>query len=237
LLSLLPLAGFGLLLYCLVQYANAIIPLRLTDPAWEMLTLYAIGETSINAFLAFVLIFSFKWGPITVWRLAVMNRMSWSSIFFGIFLLGLIPLAIFDSVRLYTVLDSGYKQAVTVQDRDWVRTKRYIENARDEERIETIATHLRLGGGYDMRVAENPDDSLLDRKNWLIAAARHEFDKLRDQLNLNHNGELTQLYKRSLRTCLILLLDGILFLVLWAKTGWLRHLYTSRGEIAPHLNE
>ncbi len=237
LLSLLPLAGVGLLVYSLIQYGNALIPPRLTDPAWEMLTLYAIGETSINTLIAFVLIFSFKWGPVNVWRLLIMYRMSWSCIFIGIFLLGLIPLGVFDTVRLYSVLDEGYKQAVTVQDRDWVRTKRYIENARDEERIETISTHLRLGGVYDARVRDNPTDSLLDRKNWLIAASRHEFDKLRDQLNLNHKGEVTQLYKRSLRTSLVLLLDGILFIILWSKTAWLRHLYISRGEIAPHLNE
>lgn len=236
-MSLLPLGGIGLLIYAIVKYANAIIPVHLTNVSWELNTLSSVAENSITLFLAVVLIYSFKWGSIALWQLQLLYRGTYLLLVLAVVHLGLIPLGAINTLRVYDLMDQGYQRGVSMQERNWVKIQEVIENSRNMERLEIIATRLKLGAAYDTRQASFRQDSLIDRKTWLLTAAGKEYDFLRDQTRLNHEGELTEFYKMSLRTNGLLFLVGFLFLVLWFRTAWLRHLYASRGEIAGHLNE
>ncbi|MEM8549663.1 MAG: HpsJ family protein [Verrucomicrobiota bacterium] len=234
LFSLLPVAGIGLLLSALVKYASAIFPPNLTNASWELQTLYAIGETSVLAFLGMALVFSFRAGPMAIWKLLILQRLSWLCLPIAIAHLALVPLGIINTVRIYQTLDTGFAQAAVVHDREWSINQRFIEDSRNWDRLQTIAFRAGIGNIYRTREETHPDESLADRKAWLVSTVKTEFDKRIDQVALNHRGESVALLKRSLRTNAMLILDGLLFVLLWFKTDWIRHLYKSRGEMGPH---
>jgi len=227
-----PLAGASLVVFSLVRMLYLLIPLKLTNPAWELQVLASGGELAATMFFGAALFFFIAPGDIRLWKLSCFHYASWACLFVGVICILLIPLAVFDAQRVMNNLNLGYTQAWNQREEEWVRFRDSVKSAQSTQEEASLANALGLRQQYIEHVSQDlplPNE----RKQWLITEARKQFDGGQHKAAGVNHFEKWKLVKLAFRTVISLAFSGFFFILLWFMTRWIRIIYRNERYFPP----
>jgi len=92
--------GYGLLVFFIVDLMEVLIPANFTNPSWELQAFGEVIERIIIPLLALVLIFFGGRNLRSAWEQIPLRSLSYLAFLFGIVLFLLIPLTLFNTLRV-----------------------------------------------------------------------------------------------------------------------------------------
>jgi len=99
--SLWSAAGYGLLLFAVIEYANILIPWSWTDPVWEFQTLGRLVSAVWTLLLGLILVFSRRQGYVARAEMHLLRLLSWVSLLLGMFYLWMLVLGVGHTWQIY----------------------------------------------------------------------------------------------------------------------------------------
>ena len=214
--SLLHLLGYGLLVFSLLDYIYIIIPLRFTDPNWELQTIGALVDHAAIPLLGLMLVFYRRQGFIGKRQKAFLGFLSWVSLVIGLLYLLMIPLGIMDTGRIYHANNTQITTKFSQQRQQIEQIKSKIDQATTDQEINQLFATLDPQR-RSLRI-KNPQafkDQTLDKISQTEQNLKVQVDSLR-------SNQLKALGKNSLKWNLGALVSGILFIWVWHLTHWAR---------------
>ncbi len=212
---LLPWLGYGLLVFALFNYIHILIPLGLTNPEWELLTIGALVEQAAIPLLGLSFIFYRRQGYINTWERMLMRCLSWVALLLGLFYLLLIPLGVADTWRLYQAVDAQ----ITAQSQPTEQLqslKEQLHQAKTEQQLKQVLVSVTPPAA---RAQIQYPQALKDKLLVTIGQAQQNL-QLQTQ-GIAANQKLV-LLKNSLKWNLGALLSGCLLILFWQLTNWVR---------------
>lgn len=230
----LPLAGASLIIFSLIKFAYALVPFRLMDPAWELQTLATFGELAATLFFGAALFFFVPPGDIKLSKLTTFHYASRLTLVMGIFCLLLIPLVAFDSQRVLNNLNTGFTQAWNEREEQWVQFRESVDRAQTLQQEYNLAQAMGLGDKLQFAIQNGlaPEN----RKQWILARAREQFNAGQNKAGSFNHQEKWKLLKLTFRATTALLASGVFFIFLFIKTRWIRLLYLQERYLPPEAD-
>lgn len=213
---LLHLLGYGLLVFSFLDYIYIIIPLRFTDPNWELQTIGALVDHAAIPLLGLMLVFHRHQGFIGKRQKTFLGFLSWVSLIVGLLYLLMIPLGIIDTGRIYHANNAQVTTKFSQQSQQIKQIKSKLNQATTDQEINQLFATL------------DPQRRSLKIKNpqafktqTLDKISQTERD-LQVQVDSVRSNQIKALGKNSLKWNLGALVSGVLFIWVWKLTCWAR---------------
>ena len=216
---LLPLLGYGLLVFALVDYIHIIIPVHFTDPNWELQTIGALVEQAAIPLLGLMFVFYRRQGYMRNSERILLMFLSWLALLVGLLYLLMLPLGITDTWRLYHA-NNAQIAAQSQQIQQFQQIKEDLNQAKTNKQIKQLLTSLTPPQLRSEEV-KNPK-TLKDQFLVQISQTQRSMQVQADSMQTNQRQALI---KNSVKWNLGALISGTLLIWFWHLTNWAR-----RGE-------
>jgi hypothetical protein len=209
-LMLFRVVGYGLLLLTLFDVISALIPLQLSNPAWQFQTAGGFVERSAVPLIGFILAFYGNQDARKKRELLVLKILSWVALVAGIFYFAL--------VIVFFVTPPGLNDRTTAQVSAQYDAK--ITQAKDFQTQVEKAQPAQLEALMKNNRVNITDPQVFKAK--LLQEAATAEKNFKDQSELTKSGQRTALLKNAVKWGLGALVTGVLFIRIWAGTAWAR---------------
>jgi hypothetical protein len=218
--TLLRWIGYGLLVFFLLDLIEILVPPRFTDPLWELQTMGAAIEQIALPLVGLVLVFYGELNLRAKWELPFLKILSWLVLLFAIVLLLLIPLGIFNTVRIDRQSNQQISAQVDRQMTEIKQVKNQLEQATTEEKMESLLSRINdQGPSPDIQNTEQLEQVKKQFSEFMGKAET----TIKSQAAATQKNQRLALLKRSVKWNLGALISGVLFFILWQGTSWARH--------------
>ncbi len=213
--------GYFILALTLLGFLNILIPPKFFKPIWEFQAIGQLVDQVWGLLIAFAMIFFFREGiDIKYSTSRILSILSWLALILGIFYFILVPLAIFDLVKI----SQNIKSNNTVQ---VAQLNTNIEKAQQQIAQSTSAQEL-----FNLARRVNPEAiNGLDPNNieHLKEQLKNELQTLQIKLNKenssNFKDRMIGLYKKAFNNLIGSILSGTCLVLIWRFTRWARLFY------------
>ncbi len=213
--------GYFILALTLLGFLNILIPPKFFKPIWEFQAIGQLVDQVWGLLIAFAMIFFFREGiDIKYSTSRILSILSWLALILGIFYFILVPLAIFDFVKI----SQNIKSNNTVQ---VAQLNTNIEKAQQQIAQSTSAQEL-----FNLARRVNPEAiNGLDPNNieHLKEQLKNELQTLQIKLNKenssNFKDRMIGLYKKAFNNLIGSILSGTCLVLIWRFTRWARLFY------------
>lgn len=213
---LMPVLGYGLLLFALFDYIHIVIPSRFTDPAWELQTIGALVEHVAVPLLGLLFVFYRNQGYILKWERHLLGVLSWICLLVGLLYLLMLPLGIADSWRLYYANKTQVAERASQQRQHFQQVKGQLNQAKNDQQIKQVVTSLTPKiRSEDIKNPQAFKDQFLNQ----ISEGEQ---RIQVQANKVWTDQSQTLIKNSVKWNLGALVSGVLFIWIWCLSDWAR---------------
>ncbi|MBD1926792.1 hypothetical protein H6F74_11115 [Trichocoleus sp. FACHB-90] len=215
-ISLLRVAGYGLLMLAFFDFSQILVPPRFTNPTWEFQMMGSLVERVPVPLIGMVLVF---YGDLSYRRkleITILKLFSWVSLALGVLFLLLIPLGVNNTWRLYNRNNAQINYQSSQQLSQIQRFKGRLAQATTEEDMNQLFAAL------------NPQERSPEIKNTegfkkkLLAEIGKAEKIVTTQNQTTRQNMRLSLIKSSLKWNLGALVSATLFVWIWHATRWAR---------------
>ncbi len=225
--SILPLVGWGLFLYSILQLYFLIWPLNVTNTQWEFEVMVNISDIAVYTFSGIGLILFNKPPTMTFINLKSKALISWLSLVLGVIYLMIIPLGIRDTDRLFKSKTEEYTNKRAIISDNIVKGETVIMEAESKDVLLQISASANLLKNLQDRMKIKPDESIESVKLFLKNELIKNGDNVLTQWENNFLSEKNNILKFSIKLNICALLFGILFIWMWKVSAWTRLKHSS----------
>ena len=213
---LLPLLGYGLLLFALFDYVPILISPHFTDPAWELKTIGDLVEHAAVPLIGLLFVFYRDQGYMLRMERNLLGFLSWVCLLVGILYLLMLPLGIADTWRLYYANKVQVTARTSQQSQQFQQAKGLLQQAKTDEQIKQVVTSL------TPRVRSEDIKKPQEFREQFLAKISEGEQKLQVQADNVWTDQSQTLLKNSVKWNLGALLAGTVFIGIWHLTDWAR---------------
>ncbi len=211
--------GYGLLLLVVIDWVSLFIPPNWMNPVWELQTFGAIIDRVVVPLVALCFIF---WGGRSgrsKLERPILTGFSWLSLVIAVLFWLLIPLAIFNTIRidqqnsqqLATQVESAQTQVQQIQTQ--------LQQVTTPTEMEALLQHFNQTGRAPQ--IENPQQ-VEQIKQELATTLTEGSTNVNSQAEAARKNQRLGLLKSSVKWNLGALVAGALFMWIWSLTDWAR---------------
>ena len=210
-LALIRVIGYVFLAFFLFDFADTLIPLRLTNPTWEFQTFGALVEKVPVLFLAYAMIYlgrNFGRKPLEQFLLSLIT---WLALILGLVYLLMIPISIINTNRLLT-LNHQQTLQLDIQIAQVKKAQTNLKTTNTQSELQQILSRD-LGNNSPIPRLENPEQ-VKTLKNRLSTVISDGELKLKEQAQSLKDVRL-ELFKKSVKWNLGSLVSAALLFYIW----------------------
>jgi hypothetical protein len=210
-LALIRVIGYVFLAFFLFDFADTLIPLRLTNPTWEFQTFGALVEKVPVLFLAYAMIYlgrNFGRKPLEQFLLSLIT---WLALILGLVYLLMIPISIINTNRLLT-LNHQQTLQLDIQIAQVKKAQTNLKTTNTQSELQQILSRD-LGNNSAIPKLENPEQ-VKTLKNRLSTVISDGELKLKEQAQSLKDVRL-ELFKKSVKWNLGSLVSAALLFYIW----------------------
>ena len=210
-LALIRVIGYVFLAFFLFDFADTLIPLRLTNPTWEFQTFGALVEKVPVLFLAYAMIYlgrNFGRKPLEQFLLSLIT---WLALILGLVYLLMIPISIINTNRLLT-LNHQQTLQLDIQIAQVKKAQTNLKTTNTQSELQQILSRD-LGNNSAIPKLENPEQ-VKTLKNRLTTVISDGELKLKEQAQSLKDVRL-ELFKKSVKWNLGSLVSAALLFYIW----------------------
>jgi hypothetical protein len=211
-MTILRILGYGLLLLALFDIVEMFIPLNLMNPAWEFQTFGSLVERVPVPLIGLVLVFYGEFHARSKWEVPVLNLLSWLTVLLALLFVLLIPLGVFNTIRLN-------KQSV---DQISAASQQEISKAEKLQQQLSQATPEQITNFLKSQGRSVDSKSPQEVKNQVLSELSQAKDKIQTQAKDAQSTQNLNLLKNSVKWNLGALVSAALFFNIWKTTSWAR---------------
>jgi len=211
------LVGYGLIVLFVLDAIHLVVPLRLTDPNWEMATMGAFIERLPVALLGWMLVFygdDLERRDIEFWLLRLL---SWAALLMAVFYLLMLPLLGVNTMRIARASKAQYKAQLNRDQEQIQQVSRRVQTAADLSQLQQV-----LNQEATMTAGSSQNQSV----EMLRQEALEQLGRTQIQVFETRNQQRQQqqwgLVKNSVKWLLGALVGGVLWVWIWRATLWAR---------------
>lgn len=216
-LALLPLVGYALLLFALIDSVVLWIPPQPLNPVWVLETMGQMVEGAWVWLVGLVFVFYGRLGYVERWELQLWRCLSWVGLLLGLFYLLMVPVGVRTTWSIYQRHQLEFNAQMAQQVQEFQRVRNHLEQS------QTLAE---LREWADWVFPQVPLSLSTDREE-LKTQLRRELIQAEmlweSELKAQTATKSVLLWKQSVKWHLGALVGGVSFLWIWGKTRWTRH--------------
>jgi hypothetical protein len=219
--------GYGLLLLAFVDLLYIVFPLELTKPVWEYQVIGDLIRLVPVPILAFMLVF---YGETTGRRRLerpVIRTLSWSTLFFGVVLLLMIPLTVINTMRISSYNNDQINIQIKQQKLQLDTTKGQLEKA-SLSQLQSLIPVPDEKTGQLPDAPKNPEEA----RTQVLSSLQKARETAELQATQARNNVQQNLMKNSGKIIIEALIAGCIFLYMWHMTSWARQRLAEAYEAA-----
>lgn len=208
--------GYGLLLLSCIDLLYVLVPPELANPVWEYQTIGDLAKLAPVPLLAFMLVFYGETYARKRIEQPVLKFLSWLTLAISIVFFLLLPLTLFDSVRISRFNNDQIDVQVDQQKMQIDTTKKQVDKASSEELQSLIPSPDEKG-----KLQNSPRQTEQARQQVLnnLQKAKDQADEKANQARSNLRFNLV---KNTAKLVLQVLIAGSIFIYVWICTQWAR---------------
>ncbi|MEL7034369.1 MAG: HpsJ family protein [Cyanobacteria bacterium J06592_8] len=211
--------GYTLLFLSLIDIIFLLIPPQFTNPVWEFQTMGGIIERVAVPLVGFALIFYGGHNLRAKWEGVLLKFLSIFALLFGIILLLLIPLGVFNTIRINNQSDEQIDTQVEQRMTQIQAVQERLDQANTEAEMEDLLSRLsNQGRSPDIQSAQQLEEVKSQLSNFVT---RTEI-QTKSQAEATRRNRRIVLFKNSVKWNLGALISGVLFITLWKASAWTR---------------
>lgn len=213
-LAMLPIAGYALLTFTLLDFAYLLFPPRLTDPVWQFETMANLVERIWAPLLGFVFIFYNRQEQIERSQMRRLRFFSWLTLLFGVLYLAMLPLGVGNTWRIHQINENQYNVQVAQQAEQFQLAREQLDQATEPDDLVAIAAFLNR--------PLNPDASFPQLKETLAQQIDETQQNFNTQAQAQWETQKTNLFKNFVKLNVGAMLSGAWLIVIWRRSRWSR---------------
>jgi hypothetical protein len=212
--GILRLVGYGLLLLAVVNVSCLLISPELMNPWWEFQTMGAVVERIPFTLLGMVLVYYGTSSDRPPIETTMHKLLSWLCLLMAIFLMLMIPLNIYNGLRIYHQRDATADAQSISQENAIQQFKEQLEAADSKAEIKAV---LQQQAKQQVNIPDSVNPQKL--KTDIITNLQKNQDSITSQALAFRSQKRSLLVKKSLKWNLGSLVASILFLMIWKSIG------------------
>ncbi|EAW38839.1 HpsJ family protein [Lyngbya sp. PCC 8106] len=218
-INLIRWVGYGFLVLSLFDLIDILYPPDFMNPSWELQTMGQLVERVAVPLLGFVLIFFGERNSRDRWEIPVVSFLSWLTLFYGVIFLLLIPLGLFNTLRIDRQANQQISTQVNQVQTQIKQVKDQLKTVNNPTEMESLLSQINPQGG----VPEiDSFQQFEDIKNRLSTVVENSDKQLTTRAKEARSTQRQNLFKRSIKWNLGALITSALFISLWKGTVWAR---------------
>ncbi|WP_026731652.1 HpsJ-like protein, cyanoexosortase A-associated [Fischerella sp. PCC 9605] len=204
--------GYGLLILSLFDWIAMFIPSNFMNPVWEFQTLGAIVERVPVPLIGLALIFYGELHSRKTWEFPILKFLSWLTLLFTLLFILLVPLGIFNTIRLN---NQNVSQINNISKQQITRAQE-LEKQLNQVTPEQIDKFLKNQGRS--LEGKKPEEV----RNILLTQVSQAKEQIKNQAEAAQSFRGLNLIKTSVKWNLGALVAAVLFFGFWKGTDWSR---------------
>ncbi len=215
--TLLRLLGYILLVFALIDYIAIIIPLRLTDPAWEFQTIGQLVDHVWSPLLGIAFVFFYTQNhSIGPREIPVLRCLSWASLILGLLYILMLPLGINNSLTIYRATSAQITDQFGQQTEQIQKLNQQLDAANTPDKIKTIAKIINPQSNAQINATPQ------ELKNKLSQQIQIAGKNVSTTANIVKQQQSISLIKNAVKVNLGAVLSGVCLITVWNLTRWVR---------------
>ncbi len=208
--------GYGLILLACIDLLYVLVPPELSNPVWEYQTIGDLAKLAPVPLLAFMLVFFGETEARKRIEQPILKFLSWLTLIIAIVFFLLLPLTLFDSVRISRFNNEQITVQVDQQKMQIDTTKKQIDKASSAELQSLIPAPDDKG-----KLPNAPKNTEQAKQQALenLQKAKQQTDEKANQARSNLRFNLV---KNTAKLVLQVLIAGMIFAYVWVCTRWAR---------------
>ena len=215
-LSIIRMVGYGLLLLSCIDLLYVLLPPELTNPVWEYQTMGDLAKLAPVPLLALMLVFYGETFSRKRIERPILRFLSWLTLVIAIVFFLLLPLTLFDSVRISRFNNEQITAQVDQQKLQIDATKKQLEKANPEQLQSLIPKPDEKGNLPD--APKNPEQA----KQQILGNLQKAKDQADAQATQARSNLRLNLFKNTAKLIFQVLIAGSIFAYVWKCTQWAR---------------
>ena len=215
-LSIIRMVGYGLLLLSCIDLLYVLLPPELTKPVWEYHTMGDLAKLAPVPLLALMLVFYGETFSRKRIERPILRFLSWLTLVIAIVFFLLLPLTLFDSVRISRFNNEQITAQVDQQKLQIDATKKQLEKANPEQLQSLIPKPDEKGNLPD--APKNPEQA----KQQILGNLQKAKDQADAQATQARSNLRLNLFKNTAKLIFQVLIAGSIFAYVWKCTQWAR---------------
>ncbi len=211
--------GYGFLILSIFDLVDILFPPNFMNPAWELQTMGQLVERVAVPLLAFVLIFFGERNSRDRWEVPVLNLLSWLALLYGIIFFLLIPLGLFNTLRVDRQANQQLSTQVNLVQTQIQQVKEQLKTVNNPDQMEDLLSRINPQGGTPEIDSFQQFEEIKNRLSTVVANSDQE---IATRAKEARNTQRQNLFKRSIKWNLGALVAGALFVSIWKGTVWAR---------------
>ncbi|NJO40993.1 MAG: hypothetical protein HC769_16695 [Cyanobacteria bacterium CRU_2_1] len=217
-ISILRWIGYALLILAAFDFITILIPPNFRNPAWELQIYGELIERVPVPLIGLGLVFLGERDDRSKWELHLLRVLSWLSLITAIVFFLMIPLNVFNTIRL----DRVSNEQITTQAQQGTQViqniRTQLEQVSTPEQMEQLLAALNGGRAPDIQ----NDEQFQQAKEQLSSFVTQGETALKTQAQTTRSNQRLGLFKTSIKWSLGALIAGVLFGMIWRGTRWTR---------------
>jgi hypothetical protein len=205
------LAGYGLLILTLFDVVAAFVPPQFSNPGWQFQTAGGFVERSAVPLIGFVMAFYGNNEARKKREMLVLRFLSWLSLLTGVFYLVMLVLLF---INVPGLSDTAQTQ-INAQFNPEITRLKQIQTQVEKATPAQIDTLMKSNKGITITDPQT-------FKSKLLQDAATAEKNLNDRATITKNSQKLALIKNAVKWGLGALVSAVLFIRIWAATGWAR---------------
>ncbi len=218
-INLLRWVGYGFLVLSLFDLIDILYPPDFMNPAWELQTMGQLVERLAVPLLAFVLIFFGERNSRDRWEVPFLSFLSWFSLLYGVLFLLLIPLGLFNTLRIDRQANQQLSTQVNQAQTQVQQVKEQLQTVNSPTEMEELLSRINPRGGTPEIDSIQQLEEIKDR---LSTVVENGDKQIKTRAKEARSTQRKNLLKRSIKWNLGALIGGTLFISIWKGTAWAR---------------
>ncbi|MEB3280968.1 MAG: HpsJ family protein [Lyngbya sp.] len=211
--------GYGFLVLSLFDLVDILYPPDFMNPAWELQTMGQLVERVAVPILAFVLIFFGERNSRDRWEVPVLNFLSWFTLLYGIIFLLLIPLGLFNTLRVDRQANQQLTTQVNQVQTQIQQVKDQLKTVNSPAEMENLLSQINPQAGTPEIESFQQFEEIKNRLSTVVANSDQQITTRAKEAR---STQRQNLLKRSIKWNLGALIGGALFVSIWKGTVWAR---------------
>ena len=210
-LVLFRVVGYGLLLLTLFDVISALVPLQMSNPAWQFQTAGGFVERSAVPLIGLLFVFYEEREARKKREMLVLKLLSWLALLAGVFYFALVIVLFITPPTLNKNSEDQVKAQLAPRIAQAQQIQAQLEKAQPSQ-IEALMKSGNVPAGTDPQAFKSKlaQDAATAEKNFTL------------QASITNGSQRLALYKNAVKWGLGALVTGVLFIRIWAGTAWAR---------------